>query len=183
MKRFMALGITAVSLFVLSSFVFEGEAQAAVVQVRMTADVTVPYLVGRPPRPIVSPRRITMHVHREGVSHTRVFGLSHHHHSGHHSGIIRVGYRAPRFQVRTRLTPIHAKHPHFTVGHSSRHWDHDDDHRHGGRVKIKVKGPGHIGHHGRGGIGLHGKGGHGRPGHHGKPGGKVGGKLKFKGKF
>ena len=168
MKRFLIVGIAVASFMIVGSLGLPSEAQAAVVQVRMTADVQVPYLVGRPPRPIIAPRRITMHVHREGVSHVRIFGMHHHHRT------VRVGYHAPRFHVRTRLKPIHTTHPHFRIGHSGRHHDHG----HGAKVKVKIGGPGHH----RPGLGHH------RPGHIGKPGlgkggGKIGGKVKFKGKF
>jgi len=179
MKRYIILGATLVATFLLGSLIFVAEAQAEVVKVRMTADVSVPYLVARPPRPILAPRRITMHVHREGVTHVRLFGLGHHHHR-----TVRVGYYAPTFVWRANLTPMHDRHPHYV--HFSRHGHHDYHHdigfrhRHhrGGKLKVDVRGPSFRGPSiGHGRVGGHGHiGGHGRPGGHGHIGGhgKVG---------
>jgi len=142
-------------------------AEAAVVKVKVKAEVSAPYLVVKPPRPLVKPRRITMRLHRPGVTHVRLFGHHHHHH------VVRVGHHAPRLHFRSRLKPhVHVAGPRVHV---------DAPHVHVHRPEPKVKVDVHIGgphvhvHPGKGHGPKHGPGGKGK--FKGKAGGK--GKIKF----
>lgn len=109
----------------------ERAAEAAVVHVKLKAEVGVPFLVAHPPVPIVAPRRITMQLHHGGVYHTRLWGVG-------PVGVVHLGPRVAPFRIHARLPGAHIK-----VG--------------GPHVGVKVKGPGwHAPGRGHGGGRWHG---------------------------
>lgn len=169
------------AVFALASVAMPSTAEAAIVRVKLKAEVSAPYLVVKPPRPIVRPRRITLHLHRPGVTHVRLFGHHHHHH------VVRVGHWAPHYRVRARLRPhVWVEGPHIAGPSVHVHGPHVPEprvqvHIHAPEVprpSVHIHGPSvhvggpkvHVGGHGHGHIGGHG---HHHPGK---------GKFKVKGK-
>ncbi|NUP08604.1 MAG: hypothetical protein HOW73_21355 [Polyangiaceae bacterium] len=162
-----------------------GEAQAAVVQVKVKAEVSAPYLVVKPPRPIIRPRRITMYLDRPGVeTHVRLFGHHHHHH------VVRVGYYAPVYHIHTSLPEhhIHVGGPDVIVDRPHVVVDRPHVHVHEPKVKVHVHAPEihvggpsvHVGGHHHVGGHVHGPGiGLPKP-HLPKP--RVGGSVRVKAK-
>ncbi|MBK6512958.1 MAG: hypothetical protein IPM79_08095 [Polyangiaceae bacterium] len=145
--------IAAVSAAItLLSFFAPGRAEAAIVKVKVKAEVSAPFLVVKPPRPIVRPKRITLHLHRPGVTHVRLFG----HHHPHH--VVRVGHHAPHYSLRAKIAGpkvvvagpgVHVQKPGVVVHKPGIHIGGPSVHIGGPSVKVK-------GHHG------HGHGGKGR---------------------
>lgn len=95
-SRVFFIAVVSAALTVVSFFAPQ-RAEAAIVKLKVKAEVSAPFLVVKPPRPIVEPKRITLVLHRPGVTHVRLFG----HHHPHH--VVRVGHHAPHYKLRAKL--------------------------------------------------------------------------------
>ncbi|MFO0554804.1 MAG: hypothetical protein U0271_40885 [Polyangiaceae bacterium] len=153
----LAMGLVAFAAsFVFMSVGSTREAHAGVVSLTVKAEVAVPYVIVTPPRPIVEPRRVTVHVVRDGHRYVRLVGYRPHRVLVVHEHAPVYVYRArfvdhvdvrPRVKViRTidhpRVTVV-AGRPHVVVRHPRPHVDVrvGGPHVKVGGPHVKVRGP------------------------------------------